>query len=778
MEDLAIVFAKLDESVSVTKKDFCDYIEKNTKDVWCKPKSIENWTKWLKMRKLQYDHLGEAVDRSPDELVMNRETPWLVKHEKALLEEAQKISFYDKYRGHPNFWITTADACGKSNKEGSIMKYTYPGTIDFSGHKTSTIGYGYCGRPIDIMAEQSLTRDCRSIKELNKWKANPKVQKKKLDMKQELDKIEPFTPDIDNLVVHGKGSNETTDEKEKVVTMGPEIIVTMDETKDRKCPFWQYDDDPYKINEPVLKIGNTFLNPFKKSAGFLCYVSLYSDGIDKNDEKTIRIANKGSTVVHYKWKKMQCYKNNFPLKFSNCDQPRFFFDNSNGTILPGKNTNLFFLFKSETNGIYKEVWQLICRPSLRAEPIFFILCGVSTDEQEPIISAAYINHYLKKCKLNTTRTKCTKICEPKEPMKVYKFNELFNEGEKFEYNNPNLYYHRYEVKLLKSMYFKIKKQPWNYRMKSLHDAVNRVKNEKIKNKCLTALKIIYYSLQRPPIHRNISNSTYTGVYTLLCQCINDMEMVFVNLESVFSLQPLPRTELLYEKDETLLPEQVDANEIRQEKPEKVFNDIFKNYLKRKQIDTLQIGNISIPLENQTFKAGVLNTIKEEFGKITDVISLKVKHNRNAPSNSELKFRSKSMSSGRITTATKMDGAEKRTGSVKSEQERNLRVSSMENRKLKRKPSQIKGELKNSLKRKKFINYIKAHQKQKKIKIEPDSNRKRLRSIFIYQCKIILSKTIDEITAFLESTVMLDDVLDENNTLIGTHPKLAYSYEPE
>lgn len=69
------------------------------------PNHLENWEKWIERRKIIHARLTQKLGRLPGELIMNSfEEYRKIKEEKCQFEYTRVNTYFDKYRGNPEWW--------------------------------------------------------------------------------------------------------------------------------------------------------------------------------------------------------------------------------------------------------------------------------------------------------------------------------------------------------------------------------------------------------------------------------------------------------------------------------------------------------------------------------------------------------------------------------------------------------------------------------------------------------------------------------------------------
>ena len=122
----------------------------------------------------------------------------------------------------------------------------------------------------------------------------------------------------------------------------------------------EYDDEPKSYETVISRVSGP-------SLWFSEHRLLFTTEVGELQRRKLRIVNRGSTVIVYRWKK--------PV--DGCSS--FFFLETEGTLLPGEEHDFLFMFRSSIPGLFYEKWVLETSPRLSSR-----VCGsvVSASDAE------------------------------------------------------------------------------------------------------------------------------------------------------------------------------------------------------------------------------------------------------------------------------------------------------------------------------------------------------------------------------------------------------------
>lgn len=212
-------------------------------------------------------------------------------------------------------------------------------------------------------------------------------------------------------------------------------------------------------------------------------------------ESYLDIANNGTTAIFYCWKKLP--KDN-PFNIFHQPVQRFYFNDSDGVILPGMTLQFPFTFKSSHCGIYSEQWLFETHPVLQGgAPIILTLRGTIIPEDKFCEERKELREHLKQLQQEHLAERmvhdlCSSICseEPSpSPIDAYITQEV-----QFRRQNPHLHYDHKAVKEIQNIYSVIFQDAekegymWNFSIADLAQIISELDDSEEKEGYLNRLE--------------------------------------------------------------------------------------------------------------------------------------------------------------------------------------------------------------------------------------------------------------------------------------------------
>ncbi|KAF9406947.1 hypothetical protein HW555_012866 [Spodoptera exigua] len=417
-------------------------------------RELQIWEKWIQIRNDEAIALGNRLNRPPADLAMN-----LVqkvrndKERKVALEHAQierktgvRGSLWDrppklKQRCYcaPTYEIQRTAA-----EKGRPRIIEHIGVPDYIQQtEMGIIGESRRNPCIHLNSEYEIYRDYREGQ-----------------LTEQLKKIDPFRPDIDNLIVKGRAPSPPP----KKYPVLPEIVIK---------------DDEGPPGEPLhavyaLKINNTvFYKPVPGHSLF--HVPKFQD--DENHENCtswtyyfnvpakragrckLNMHNLGTVTIRYCWKKI---KRIIPFIPQDVYEQVFFFNKNEDLISPGQTKEIAFTFIADKAGIYCEFWEIsLCNVNFfenSSTKMTVSLYADAVEDMEMINKKVQLlkTEINKKAIINLVtsfvETAFDNVFQPDPQFEPYPYKKYFVESELFVLRNPMCYYHQTEVGKMKQLY--------------------------------------------------------------------------------------------------------------------------------------------------------------------------------------------------------------------------------------------------------------------------------------------------------------------------------------
>ncbi|KAJ0178666.1 hypothetical protein K1T71_005441 [Dendrolimus kikuchii] len=429
------------------KKEY-DVLQKNTDP----DHELLLWEEWIKIRKEETTKLGKNLQKPPVDLTMNLlEKVREDKERKAALEEAkiekkptvrgalweQPLRLHQKCYCEPVYEVQRTTA--EMGKPPVIEHIGVPKYIQVTEKGINGI---------------SQRLSCEKLNsEYIKYREN---REKKL--KNKIEKIYPFRPDIANLMV--KGNRPKTPPKK--ISPVPQITVTQPVSPSRDVLSAVY---AIKINNTVIykDIPGQTLVHLKKfqhehwHENCNSWTYYFNTPVKRAGRAKIYLKNLGTVTLRYCWKKI---KKPIPFIPEDIHEQVFFFNKNEDVLFPGQERNIFFTFVSERPGIYSEIWELsfsnICFFETLADKLLVNLHADSIENVEVIkqnknIVMLKIERIAVCNMINEMLNDVIAKVETIEPQ-TYPYKKMLLEADIFIMKNPVCFYHQTEVMKMKDLY--------------------------------------------------------------------------------------------------------------------------------------------------------------------------------------------------------------------------------------------------------------------------------------------------------------------------------------
>ncbi|XP_012228903.2 MYCBP-associated protein-like [Linepithema humile] len=344
---------------------------------------LVNWKKWLGDRKKQTRRIEFATGRShADQLQSSSERFRAFVEMKNLMEHAAipVPVIGDKYRGGPEFWRTPEFLPDRGN--ACLPQISLTATRKDLNLPPDLMQVGLP----DLIAKE---RDLIAVKaKKESWERSEYLKTRKLELAEEIALLLPKKPEMATLIVQGRASFQ----KKKPLLRIPPITISEPEEELFK------DADQMivlKIQDREFVWQKSLFNTKSKDIDSITWSLIFSSEIGKRVEKEIVLENKGNRVIVYYWRNSSFQSNN--MSFEIHGSP-FFFNKTNGLILPGQIVRIKVWFRHSSRGIFTESWRFVTEPRLSLSAFEFRFWGCSNDTQSAeLINYRKIDEYLDRC---------------------------------------------------------------------------------------------------------------------------------------------------------------------------------------------------------------------------------------------------------------------------------------------------------------------------------------------------------------------------------------------
>eukprot|EP00106_Octopus_bimaculoides_P002057 XP_014769499.1 PREDICTED: MYCBP-associated protein-like [Octopus bimaculoides] len=286
-------------------------------------------------------------------------------------------------------------------------------------------------------------------------------------------------------------------------------------------------DDDSLITGPALLLNgrqvNWVLNNEGSQENTLEFLFYFEALLEQKDKSCLFIENNGTTAIFYKWKKL--VKDN-PFNPYQRQHQYFYFNDSDGVILPNQTIEFPFTFKSSQIGIFYEVLQFVTLPQLPCVIISLqgIIKPLDTYSNSRSNLSEYLDAKVKSCMaeelvLDICRSVCPRVQEG------YPDDFKVKTEKTFKLQHPNLNYDYKAVSNLATIYSSIfpnaeqNGKHWNYSVNELVEYINAMDDSDEK-------ECFLYKVDESVHQMQFATDTYKGnnhyyyVYILLVDGMN------------------------------------------------------------------------------------------------------------------------------------------------------------------------------------------------------------------------------------------------------------------
>nr|XP_060620735.1 MYCBP-associated protein isoform X1 [Anolis sagrei ordinatus] len=416
--------------------------------------ALQNWHRNMAIRRKQQKKLSEYLQKSESNLLMNFSEHYRrIQEQRTLIDRSIPALFSGKgYSGH-EFW--TEPVCFGDEVSGLAVTL---GQTERGFPEEVT----HVGKPHRIWMEMG-TRPPKYEVFHYTWEKSLFLKHRRNELKEVLEKLDFYSPDIEGLEVIGRNRPFTSvSAKSFSVSEDKEFL------DERKSPDL-LEEYPDIFSEPVLGPSLKFCGQparwinstvQKGEVGIAARVT-FGILVGEKAESLLTVTNDGTAAIWYDWRRL-------PPPFSFQEKKRkgvqnFYFNTRSGVILPGETKRFSFIFKSMNTGIFSESWEFSTHPTLLGGAVLQVtLWGVALYEDissgiREELQKTLESHEAAVIVEENLRDLLDRIRTPeraRSPLDAY-----VTEEELFQRKNPELYYKHQVVRELHNLWDKLMNPP-------------------------------------------------------------------------------------------------------------------------------------------------------------------------------------------------------------------------------------------------------------------------------------------------------------------------------
>ncbi|ELU14603.1 hypothetical protein CAPTEDRAFT_226990 [Capitella teleta] len=423
--------------------------------------ALKNWNVKMVERKKQQGYLSKLLNKAPDQLVMNQADCYRETQELRYLIERTipTVDYGHGYRIGSEFWKQQEqlgdDLTGIQKMEAYLKSMTntqtqkgYPAPIE------------HIGVPRVVLREKGTEWGRPKSGTHKPWHRSPYLRQRQQQLQPVMDELDSYKPNMMDLQIIGNNQKNRNDQQPE----DDQGFAEMDTDENKEN---QQENDPLRAHpdvhpgpvfgpslqfagQPVRWTGDCF--GFEGQVGVEARVT-FEAYAGCRTLSTLEIANDGTTAIFFSWKSIP--RTN-PFDLLNANVQRFYFNTTNGVILPGDTVKIPFVFKSRNAGVFTEQWQLETRPVVCGGAMLIVtLRGVAVQQDKFHKQRTELEQYLATKQANQiVGSILSEVIEgirsperPSSPIDAY-----ITEPEIFSRFNPELYYEYQTVQKLKELY--------------------------------------------------------------------------------------------------------------------------------------------------------------------------------------------------------------------------------------------------------------------------------------------------------------------------------------
>ncbi|XP_017760503.1 PREDICTED: MYCBP-associated protein-like [Eufriesea mexicana] len=498
-----------------------------------KDRRLENWQRWLDIRKAQYRRIESMTGRQPADQVMNS-----CEKVRPLVEMRNLIDYAsvpvpvlpDKYRGGPEFWRTPQKLPNRGDPCLPDISFT-PSKKELNVIPELT----YVGLP-DLIEKEKHLVGLRSKEPL--WKRSGYLTSRRQELRKEITTLVAKEPDMEDLVI----KNYVPPKREVQPRIPPITISDADEEIGEEeggegkikykscCECYPEQSIVLKIQDLEIVWQRPASRNVEAKSDPIVWSLVFSGKVNERAEKEIVFENKGNRVIIYQWR-----QTTFPSQVTPVSRriSPFFFNKTKGVILPGQISKLKIWYRPRNPHMSTEFWKLVTSPVLCSSPLVFRFWGCaapSTAQTGKPNQEQMVDEYLNRCIRNTAiRQIIDDIIERfstvKHPNPPY--SSLFLEPDLFIAKNPMCHYSPNILIELHKLYFTVTNQTerrWSMLLDEIRDGLLKIKDSEKRNNLFSRFVELYKESLKPTWYRAVQYDKYEVVYNLLCAFFNRFEI--------------------------------------------------------------------------------------------------------------------------------------------------------------------------------------------------------------------------------------------------------------
>ncbi|XP_015667170.1 MYCBP-associated protein [Protobothrops mucrosquamatus] len=318
-------------------------------------RALQNWQRNMALRRKQQKMLCECLQKSENQLLMNFSEHYRrIQEQRTLIDRSIPAMYSGKGYSGNEFWNQPVHV-------GDELKglTTTLGQTDLGFPEEIT----HVGKPRSIWREMG-TSPPKYLPFHRPWEKSLFLQHRRNELKEVLETLDFYSPDLDGLEVIGRNQPFTNVSADSFSACDDDNKESSEETTSDLL-----DEFPDIFSEPIFGPSLKFCGQPARwittsHAGEVGIAARVTFEILVGDkaESRLTVSNDGTTAIWYDWQRL-------PPPFTFQEKTKrgiqnFYFNTRSGVILPGETIHFSFIFKSLSAGIFNESWEFSTHPEL------------------------------------------------------------------------------------------------------------------------------------------------------------------------------------------------------------------------------------------------------------------------------------------------------------------------------------------------------------------------------------------------------------------------------
>ncbi|XP_063149000.1 MYCBP-associated protein [Candoia aspera] len=413
--------------------------------------ALQNWQRNMALRRRQQERLCEHLQKSESQLLMNFSEHYRrIQEQRTLIDRSIPAMYTGKGYSGNEFWNQPVHVGHELKGLTTTLGQTELGFPEEITH---------VGKPQSIWKEMG-TSPPKYLPFHHPWEKSLFLKRRRNELKEVLEKLDFYNPDLDGLEVIGRNQPFTNVSAE---SFSPCDDDGNKDSSEETSPDL-LEEYPDVFSEPIFGPSLMFCGQPARwintshvgEVGIAARVTFEILAGDKAESR-LTVSNNGTTAIWYDWRRLPP-----PFTFQERKEKRmqnFYFNTRSGAILPGETIKFSFIFKSMSAGIFSESWEFGTHPELLGGAMLQVtLWGIAIYEDITVKLREHLEKDLEAREVAVIVEENLELLlnQIRTPERVRSpLDAYVTEEELFHRKNPKLHYKHQVVKELHELWNRV-----------------------------------------------------------------------------------------------------------------------------------------------------------------------------------------------------------------------------------------------------------------------------------------------------------------------------------